>query len=178
MVDYDDQLELNVAGEENQYLTFQLGDEIFSVPISNVREILEYERDSMCNVPMVPEFIKGVLNLRGSVVPIVELSVKLGLGANEITRRTCIVIMELEFEGQGYIIGVMVDKVLHVLDIGSDNIEPTPTFGASIRTDFIHGIGKVQESFVIILEIKKVLSTSELTIMSQLEDTKVNEQST
>lgn len=155
---------LAVQKEEEQYLTFLLGSEMFAMDILGIREIIEY--GSLTSVPMMPEFIRGVINLRGAVVPVVDLSARFGRAASAVTRRTCIVIIETENEGESQEIGVVVDSVSEVLEIPAANIEPPPNFGARIRADFISGMGKVKDKFVIILDADKVLSVSELAMLS------------
>ena len=120
---------------------------------------------------MMPGFIRGVINLRGSVVPVVDLSVRFGRNKTEISRRTCIVIIEVEGDGEKHDIGVMVDSVSEVLEIPRSEIEPPPAFGAKIRVDFIHGMGKVAGKFVIILDANKVLSVDELSMLGQVAGT-------
>lgn len=149
--------------EQQQYLTFMLGGELFAIGILVIKEIIEFGQ--LTTVPMMPDFIRGVINLRGSVVPVVDLSARFGEGPTEITRRTCIVIIEVMSDGEQQDIGVIVDAVNEVLDITADQIEPTPAFGAKIRTDFMLGMGKVNGKFVIILNVNKVLSVNELALL-------------
>jgi len=150
----------------SQYLTFVLGGEMFAVGILNVKEIIEYGQ--LTGIPMMPAFIRGVINLRGSVVPVIDLAARFGGRPTEVSRRTCIVIVEVSEEsGSGdpvsrHDIGILVDAVSEVLDILGSEIEPPPTFGARIRADFIFGMGKVGGKFVIILNINKVLSIDEI----------------
>ena len=144
----------------SQYLTFSLGGEMFAVGILNVKEIIEY--GNLTEIPMMPAFIRGVINLRGSVVPVIDLSARFGGKSTELSRRTCIVIVEVADEETRHDIGIMVDAVSEVLDIPGSEIEPPPTFGARIRADFIFGMGKVNGKFVIILNINKVLSVEEI----------------
>ena len=144
----------------SQYLTFSLGGEMFAVGILNVKEIIEY--GNLTEIPMMPAFIRGVINLRGSVVPVIDLSSRFGGKSTELSRRTCIVIVEVADEETRHDIGIMVDAVSEVLDIPGSEIEPPPTFGARIRADFIFGMGKVTGKFVIILNINKVLSVEEI----------------
>ncbi len=151
----------------SQYLTYILSGDEFAVPIMQVKEIIEYRE--MTNVPMVPDFIRGAINLRGGVVPVIDLALKFGMTSSEITRRTCIVIMEVTLSDEDTLMGVLVDKVLQVMDIPVDDIEPAPAFGALIRTDFIRGMGKLNEQFVIILDVDRVLSVQEITVMGQLQ---------
>lgn len=144
-----------------QYLTFDLGGEMFAVATRYVREIMEYGR--LTTVPMMPAFICGVINLRGAVVPVIDLGVRFGGARTEINRRSCIVIVEsVDGVGATQILGVVVDAVSEVLEIPSGDIEPAPAFGAKIRTDFIAGMGKVAGRFVILLNLGKVLSVDEI----------------
>ena len=159
-------VEQQSQGEEGQYLTFTLRGEMFAIGILNIKEIIEYGQ--LTSVPMMPEFIRGVINLRGSVVPVVDLAARFGGKAAEITRRTCIVIIEVNTDDGRQDIGVVVDAVSEVLEIPAGEIEPAPAFGAKIRADFIHGMGKVGGRFVIILEVDKVLSVDELAMVNQV----------
>ncbi|MDD2883765.1 MAG: chemotaxis protein CheW [Dechloromonas sp.] len=152
-----------------QYLTFTLGGEMFAVAILNVKEIIEF--GSVTEIPMTPAFIRGVINLRGAVVPVIDLSCRFGGKSTEVARRTCIVIIELVEGDLKHDIGIMVDAVSEVLEISPAEIEPPPSFGAKIRTDFISGMGKVNGKFVIILSINKVLSVEEIAILSQMGET-------
>lgn len=150
--------------EEQQYLTFLLSGEMFALAILNIKEIIEY--GNITEVPMMPSFIRGVINLRGSVVPVVDLSARFGRNKTEISHRTCIVIIEVQNNDESkQDIGVMVDSVSEVLEIPRSEIEPPPAFGAKIRVDFIHGMGKVAGKFVIILDANKVLSVDELSML-------------
>lgn len=151
-----------------QYLTFLLGGEMFALVILNVKEIIEY--GNLTEIPMMPAFIRGVINLRGSVVPVIDLSARFGGKATEIDRRTCIVIVEMkgEDESAGRDVGIVVDAVSEVLEIPKGEIEPPPSFGAKIRADFIAGMGKVAGKFVIILNVQRVLSVDEMAQLSQV----------
>lgn len=154
-------------GVPGQYLTFTLNGEMYSIAILNVKEIIEY--GSVTEIPMLPDFIRGVINLRGSVVPVIDLSSRFGSLPTKVARRTCIVIIELLQEGDTrYDIGIIVDSVSEVLEIYSNDIEPAPNFGVKIRTDFIAGMGKVNGRFVIILDVARVLSIEELALLTQL----------
>jgi purine-binding chemotaxis protein CheW len=152
----------------SQYLTFALGSEMFAVGILNVKEIIEY--GNLTEIPMMPAFIRGVINLRGSVVPVIDLSARFGGSQTEVGRRTCIVIVEVEDDDAKHDIGIMVDAVSEVLDIPGSEIEPPPAFGAKIRADFIFGMGKVAGKFVIILNINKVLSVEEIALLTGTEN--------
>ena len=153
-------------GEEGQYLTFTLSKEMFAIGILNIKEILEYGQ--LTSVPMMPEFIRGVINLRGAVVPVVDLGARFGGKQSDVTKRTCIVIIEVMTDDTRQDIGVVVDAVSEVLEIPDEEIEPAPAFGARIRADFIAGMGKVDGKFVIILEVNKVLSVEEIAMVSRV----------
>jgi purine-binding chemotaxis protein CheW len=160
--------------EDHQYLTFLLSGEMFAINILNIKEIIEY--GNLTEVPMMPGFIRGVINLRGSVVPVVDLSARFGRLKTEVSRRTCIVIIEVAGSDETtQDIGVMVDSVSEVLEIPRLEIEPPPAFGAKIRVDFIHGMGKVAGKFVIILDADRVLSVDELSSLGQAAGTLLSE---
>lgn len=150
-----------------QYLTFSVGSELFGAAIAGVREIIEYRHPAP--VPMMPNFLRGIINLRGRVVPVIDLSVRFGRQSREVTRRTCIVILEIASEGEHQAIGVVVDSVSEVLEIADADIEPAPSFGAKLRSDFIQGMGKIGEKFVILLDIDQVLSVDELAMLGEIE---------
>jgi len=157
-----------VVQQGQQYLTFLVTGEMFAVPISAIKEIIEYRIPT--DVPMMPTFMRGVINLRGRVVPVIDLSARFGRGKGETKRRSCIVIVEISHQEQQHVIGVAVDAVNAVLDIADADIEPPPNFGAKLRAEFISGMGKVAEKFVIILEIDKVLSVDELSALGRTGD--------
>jgi purine-binding chemotaxis protein CheW len=152
------------AGEPSQFLTFMLGGEMFAIGILTIKEIIEY--DQLTTVPMMPESIRGVINLRGAVVPVVDLSARFGRGQTQVTKRTCIVIVEIESDGEPQDVGVTVDAVNEVLEIPQTDIEAAPGFGANIRTDFIAGMGKLDGKFVIILDTDHVLSVEDVSALS------------
>jgi len=156
-------------GENAQYLTFMLGGEMYAIDILNIKEITEYGQ--VTEVPMMPTFIRGVINLRGRVVPVVNLLARFGKPDTGITQRSCIVIIEAGTEGERQDIGVVVDSVSEVLDIPSSEIEPAPSFGAKIRSDFISGMGKVGGKFVVMLNVDKMLSSEEILILTNAEST-------
>lgn len=156
------------GGPPQQYLTFTLGGEMFALAILNVKEIIEY--GSITEIPMMPTFIRGVINLRGAVVPVIDLACRFGGQPTQVARRTCIIIVELIEGDQKHDIGVMVDAVSEVLEIAAAEIEPPPAFGARIRADFISGMGKVGGKFVILLDIGHVLSVEEIAMLSQIAD--------
>jgi len=153
-------------GSPQQYLTFSLGGEVFALGILNVKEIIEF--GNVTEIPMMPAFIRGVINLRGAVVPVIDLSARFGGAASTVSRRTCIIIVELDDGDERQDLGVIVDAVNEVLEIPRAEIEPPPTFGAKIRADFIQGMGKVEGRFVIILNVDRVLSTEEITMLASM----------
>jgi len=157
------------AADQKQYLTFMLGGEMFAIGILGIKEIIEYS--GLTEVPMMPECIRGVINLRGAVVPVMDLSVRFGKPSTAITKRTCIVIVEVESGEDRQDMGVVVDAVNAVLEIPASEIEPPPAFGARIRTDFIEGMGKVNGKFVILLNVNDVLSIEEIGALVQAADT-------
>jgi purine-binding chemotaxis protein CheW len=151
---------------EAQYLTFLLGGEMFAIGILGIKEILEYGQ--LTGVPMMPACVRGVINLRGAVVPVVDLAARFGDAPVEVTKRTCIVIIEVSTDDGRQDIGVVVDAVSEVLEIPAGEIEPAPAFGAQIRADFIAGMGKLNGRFVIILDVNAVLSVDELAMVEQV----------
>ena len=152
----------------SQYLTFALGGEMFAVGILNVKEIIEY--GNLTEIPLLPAFIRGVINLRGAVVPVMDLSARFGKPPTPVTKSTCIVIIEMPMDDEGDQphMGVVVDSVQAVLEIAAAEIEPAPTFGAKIRPDFIEGIAKVNGKFVILLNVNNVMSTEEISQMGRV----------
>ena len=157
---------LAAAGEAHQYLTFALSGEMYGVGILNVKEIIEY--GNLTEIPMMPAFIRGVINLRGAVVPVVDLAARFGGNPSAIGKRTCIVIVEMQQDDTKQDLGIMVDAVSEVLEIPGTEIEPAPAFGARIRADFIAGMGKVNGKFVILLDIQRVLSVNEMAELSNI----------
>jgi purine-binding chemotaxis protein CheW len=142
-----------------QFLTFILDHEEYAVEVVKVKEVLELVQ--VTRVPKTREYMKGVINLRGSVVPVVDLRMKLGMGETEKSVDTCIIVLELEIDGETVTIGALADAVNEVIDLGSDNIEPSPKLGTAIDTEFIAGMGKRDESFIIILNIDKVFTSGD-----------------
>lgn len=153
-----------------QYLTFLINGEMFAINILGVKEIIEY--GNITPIPLMPGFIRGVINLRGSVVSVVDLNARFGNEPSAITRRSCIIIIEgMAAQGDepmGQDIGIVVDSVSAVLGIPQADIEPPPSFGARIRADFINGMGKVNGKFVILIDTAKVLSLDEMAQLSEL----------
>ncbi len=151
--------------ETTQYLTFKLDDEVFALDISKVREVLDFT--TVTKVPRTPEFMRGVINLRGSVVPVVDLRLKFGMTKTEKTVNTCIIIVEVNVDNETAILGALADSVQEVMDLEPDHIEPAPKIGTKLRTDFINGMGKQNDRFVIILNIDKVFSTEEIALVQE-----------
>jgi purine-binding chemotaxis protein CheW len=156
---------MSAAGimETTQYLTFNLNDEIFAVDISKVREVLDFT--VITKVPLTPEFMRGVINLRGSVVPVVDLRLKFSMSKTEKTVNTCVIIVEVTVDGETTVLGALADSVQEVLDLDPDHIEPAPKIGTRLNTEFIRGMGRRDNRFIIILDIDKVFSTSELALV-------------
>lgn len=154
--------------ETTQYLTFKLADEIFAVDVAKVREILDYT--AATKVPGTPEFMRGVINVRGNVVPVVDMRLKFGLSATEKTVDTCIVVMEVDVEDEKTTLGALVDSVQEVFELEVAQIEPPPRIGTRWRTDFIKGIGKRNNELIIILDTDKVFSINELGIIQDMEE--------
>lgn len=159
-----------VGSEPAQYLTFMLGGETFAIGILAIKEIIEYQ--SLTAVPMMPECVRGVINLRGAVVPVMDLQARFGRPSSPITKRTCIVIVEVRAQTEdgpeGQVIGVLVDAVNEVIDIASGEVETPPAFGARIRTDFMQGMGKVKGKFVILLDVDQVFSLDDIAQLAAL----------
>ena len=149
----------DAAAQHTQYLTFMLGGEMFAFGILAIKEIIEYS--GVTTVPMMPASIRGVINLRGAVVPVLDLAVRFGRAASATTKRTCIVIVEVDIDGEQQVLGVLVDAVSAVLDIAGADIEPAPPFGANIPGGFIAGMGKVNGKFVILLDAARVMSVED-----------------
>jgi purine-binding chemotaxis protein CheW len=153
------------TSEATQYLTFRLTEEIFAVDVAKVREILDYTPAT--KVPGTPEFMRGVINVRGNVVPVVDMRLKFGLTATEKTVDTCIVVMEITVEDDSTVLGALVDSVQEVFELEGNQIELPPRIGTRWRTEFIKGIGKRNNELIIILDIDRVFSTSELGIIQE-----------
>jgi purine-binding chemotaxis protein CheW len=153
----------SVITETTQYLTFNLGDEVFALEINKVREVLDYT--TITKVPRMPDFLSGVINLRGNVVPVIDLRLKLGMSAIQKTVNTCIVIMEIEIDGEQMQIGALVDQVQEVLSLEPSQVEPPPSIGTKLNTEFIRGMGKQDGEFLILLDIDRVLSSDDLALV-------------
>jgi purine-binding chemotaxis protein CheW len=145
---------------DTKYLSFLLSEEVYGIDILTIKEIIEYA--NVCKVPMVSDHIRGVINLRGNVVPVIDLAKRLGCEASPITKRTCIVMLEIISEGETIDIGIVVDAVNEVLEIPQDEIETTPSFGVNIKPQFIYGMGRVLDNFIVLLDLPRVLDIVEL----------------
>jgi purine-binding chemotaxis protein CheW len=152
---------------DGQYLTFVLGGEVYALSIVHIKEIIQF--GDLTEVPMMPKFVRGVINLRGKVVPVVDLSVRFGRDLTSVARRTSIVLVEIEqaSDNETQSIGIMVDAVNEVVDISVYDIEPAPSFGTSIRPDFISGMAKQKGQFIVVLKLEMVLSMEEMTMLSE-----------
>src|SRR6056297_1416178 len=141
------------------YLTFKLGDEQFGVHVGQVLNILEMT--SITRVPKSPDYMKGVINLRGKVLPVIDARLKFGMEETEYTNNTCIIVMDLEMDGKTIDIGTIVDEVLSVVEIKSSQIEPPPSIGTKFNSEFIYGMAKVEEEFIMLIDMQQVLSSEE-----------------
>ncbi len=141
-----------------QYLTFTVADEEYGVSVLAVREILEY--GAVTRVPRAPAHIRGVMNLRGRVVPLIDLAVRLGLSPAALTPRTCVVVVEVELEGDRAIMGLVVDAVSQVIDLGPRDIEAPPPFGATVEAELLSGMARAGKRFVLLLDLERVLATA------------------
>ncbi|WP_028325351.1 chemotaxis protein CheW [Desulfatirhabdium butyrativorans] len=156
---------MSISGiaESAQYLTFKLEEEVFAVDVANVREILDFTPAT--KVPGTPEFMRGVINVRGNVVPIVDMRLKFGLSKTEKTVDTCIVVMEISVDDDKIVLGALVDSVQEVFEMEASQIEPPPRMGTRWKTEFIKGIGKRNDQLIIILDIDRVFSSNELSLL-------------
>lgn len=149
-----------------QYLTYTLAGEVFALDITKVREVLDFT--TVTRVPSMPDFMMGVINLRGSVVPVIDLRAKFRMVRSEKTVNTCVIITEVEIDGETCVLGALADSVQEVVDLDQLQIEPAPRIGATLRTDFIRGMGKHGDRFLIILDIDKVFSADELFLAEKI----------
>ena len=167
-------MSLAKISETALYLTFRLGEEVFAIDVKQVREVLDLT--SITKVPRAPEFMRGVINLRGSVVPVVDLKMKFGLPKTEGTLDTRIVVMEIELDGEITILGAMADSVHEVLELEPGQIQEPPKLGTRWRSEFIRGMGKRKDEFVIIIDIDRVFSTDELAFVQEAGGTEAEEE--
>ena len=149
-----------------QYLSFMLDEEVFALDITKVREVLDFT--TVTKVPQTPDFMRGVINLRGGVVPVVDLRLKFGMTATEKTVNTCIIIVEVNIEGESTVLGALADSVKEVFDLGAEEIEPAPKIGTHLRTEFLRGMGKKDDEFILILDVDRVFSQAELEMVQDV----------
>jgi purine-binding chemotaxis protein CheW len=152
--------------QTTQYLSFMLGDEVFALDIGKVREVLDFT--AATKVPQTPDYMRGVINLRGGVVPVIDMRLKFGMTMTEKTVNTCVIITEVMLEEESVIIGALSDSVKEVFDLEPTDIEPAPRIGTQIRTDFLKGMGKKDGEFILILDVDKVFSTEELAMVQSI----------
>ena len=163
-----EQLNKAIMEKEGKYLTFALAREEYGLEILKVREIIGYM--DITAVPQTPDYVKGVINLRGQVIPVIDLRAKFGMETTETTEETCIIVVEINQSGRKFSTGIVVDRVQEVLDIASENIEEAPQFDSSVNTDFILGMGKIGDSVKILLDIDKVLSSTDFDCLAGSDD--------
>jgi purine-binding chemotaxis protein CheW len=156
-----------------QYVTFSLGEELFGVEVSRTREILSLT--PVTKVPQTPDYLLGVINLRGQVVPVVDMRLKLGLPAGDETEDTCIIVVDVQVDGEPITVGALADAVREVLDIRSDQIEPPPRLGSRLKTEFINGMGKIDEQFMILLNIDRIFNSEDVAWVQETGQTECPE---
>jgi purine-binding chemotaxis protein CheW len=150
-----------------QFLTFKLGAEIFAVEVAKVREILDVT--TITKVPQTPDFMRGVINLRGGVVPVIDLRLKFGMTRTESTVNTCIIVVEVVIGDETTVLGTLADSVQEVFDLEADQIEPAPRIGTKLNTEFLRGMGKRDDGFIMILDIDKVFSVGDIELVQGIE---------
>ena len=155
----------SASSKAGKYLTFKLGPEEYGLEILKVQEIIKMM--DITKVPRTPEFVRGVINLRGKVIPVVDIRLKFGMEAKETTDKTCVIVVQTAHSGGALTMGTIVDEVSEVLDINGEQIEPAPEFGTTVNTDFILGMGKVAKKVIMLLDIDKVLSSGELATLNK-----------
>ena len=170
VTDQTEQLNKAVRNREGKYLTFALASEEYGLEILKVREIIGYME--ITAVPQTPDHVKGVINLRGQVIPVVDLRAKFGMDTIDITEQTCIIVVEIAQDGRKFDTGIVVDHVQEVLDIAAESIEPAPQFGSTVNTDFILGMGKIGDSVKILLDIDKVLTSDDIASLAGMAGSK------
>lgn len=158
-------MDANDTNSTSQYLSFRLDQESFAVDIGRVREVLEFT--SLTKVPGTPSFMRGVINLRGSVVPVVDIKSKLGLGLTNKTIETCVVISEIVVDGERTVLGVLVDSLQEVIDLDSQHLVPPPHLGTRINSGTVRGMGKRDEDFIMILDLDRIFTVEDLRISEQ-----------
>jgi purine-binding chemotaxis protein CheW len=157
--------EMQVRARGGLHLTFKLGEEAYGIEILKVQEIMGML--TVTPVPRTPDYMRGVINLRGKVIPVIDLRLKFAMDAHEYTRRTCIIVVQVQRERAALIMGIIVDEVSEVLDVSTEQIEPPPSFGTEVNTEFILGIGKVGSKVMMLLDVDRVLTGEELKEVTQ-----------
>lgn len=152
----------------SQYVTFNLGKELYGVEVTRTREILSMT--PVTKVPQTPDYLLGVINLRGQVVPVVDMRLKLGLLAGDETEDTCIIVIDVHVDGETITVGALADAVREVMDIFPDQIEPPPRLGTRLNTEYINGMGKIDEQFMILLNIDRIFNSEELTLVQDMQE--------
>jgi len=165
LADKMDQAVKVMAGRGGKYLTFSMADEEYGIGIRHIKEIIGMM--SITTVPQTPEFVKGVINLRGKVIPVIDLRLRFGMDSIDYTERTCIIVVEIQGQSGTVMIGIVVDSVSEVLNINGEDIEEAPTFGTSLNIDYILGMAKMEGGVKILLDINRVLSTDEIATLSK-----------
>ena len=160
-----DQSSASIAAHGGKYLTFALGKEEYGLEILKVREIIGYM--DITAVPRTPPYVKGVINLRGQVISVIDLRAKFGMESTERTEQTCIIVVDIRCGGRKLNTGIVVDHVSEVLNIGAEQIEDAPSFGTAVDTDFILGMGKIGQSVKILLDIDKVIGDADLKVLAE-----------
>ena len=158
--------QLSESTQYPQYLTFFIAREEYAVGILRVREIIQH--DNVTRVPRTPPWVRGVINLRGSVVPVVDLAVKFGLQESHTTRSSCIVICEVQLEGLGVVMGIMADAVSQVIELPEHDVRPAPPFGTRVRVEYLQGVGRTAERLVLLLDVDKLLAADEVVAASSV----------
>ncbi len=158
-------MSVSTINETRQYLTFELDKEIFAIDVSQVKEVLDFTK--ITKIPRTPDFMLGVINLRGSVVPVIDIRKKFGMNISEITINTCIIVLEIEYDNELLTIGAIADSVKEVFELEPKDIEPAPKIGTKMNIEFIKGMGKRNDDFVIILDINKIFTQNELEFINE-----------
>jgi purine-binding chemotaxis protein CheW len=161
----DDNTKKNNEDLIQTYLSFKLGDELFAANVENVLNILEMH--PITKVPHSPDYLKGVINLRGNVLPVTDMRIKFGLPEIEVTKDTCILVLNVNIEGENVMLGAMVDSVKEVLEVESSKVEPPPTIGAKYKSEFINGMWMVNDEFIMLLNLDLVFTSNEIAFLSK-----------
>lgn len=157
-----------IAGNEKSFLSFKLGEEFFAINVIKIMEILEVPK--ITKVPQTPDFLKGVVNLRGAVLPVIDSRIKFKMAPIEFTINTCILVLNIEVDNESIMVGALVDSVMEVFEIEASQIQPSPTIGAQYRSDFIQGMIKEKDQFMMLLDIDKVFSSHDLDQIFEIKE--------